>query len=133
MAHIPAPDSVFIPAEKLRSFMESIFITLGLSVENARITTDVLLEADLRGIDTHGVGRLSIYVDSLRSGQQNPNAAPTVSDAPGTRSSTGEREWVRSWRHRQWNRHGKGGGDGIGGIAVRNRATSLSRLFFPYG
>ena len=59
MAHAPAPDSIYIPSESLRSFMERVFAALGVPAEDARITADVLLEADLRGIDSHGIGRLS--------------------------------------------------------------------------
>jgi L-2-hydroxycarboxylate dehydrogenase (NAD+) len=133
MAHIPAPDSVFRPAEKLRSFMESIFITLGLSVENARITTDVLLEADLRGIDTHGVGRLSIYADRLASGKQNPEAPLSiVSEAPGTAlldggAGMGQVVAVRAMEMAVR----KAGDTGIAGIAVRNSSHFGFAGYFP--
>jgi LDH2 family malate/lactate/ureidoglycolate dehydrogenase len=41
---------------------------MGVSPEDARITTDVLVQANLRGIDSHGVARLARYVNGLRDG-----------------------------------------------------------------
>ena len=41
---------------------------MGVSSEDARITADVLVQANLRGIDSHGVARLARYVNGLRDG-----------------------------------------------------------------
>jgi len=41
---------------------------MGILEEDARITADVLVAADLRGIDSHGVARLRRYVNGLRDG-----------------------------------------------------------------
>ncbi len=46
----------------LRSFTENIFLAMGCSIEHARLAADVLLKSDLRGIDSHGVARLTGYV-----------------------------------------------------------------------
>jgi LDH2 family malate/lactate/ureidoglycolate dehydrogenase len=48
--------------EKLRSFTERVFLTMGCSVADAQLAADVLLKSDLRGIDSHGVARLTGYV-----------------------------------------------------------------------
>jgi L-2-hydroxycarboxylate dehydrogenase (NAD+) len=40
----------------------NIFKKIGCSPEDARLATEVLLNADLRGIDSHGIARLSGYV-----------------------------------------------------------------------
>lgn len=48
--------------EKLRTFTESIFKSIGCSDEHAALAADVLIKADLRGIDSHGVARLTGYV-----------------------------------------------------------------------
>jgi len=48
--------------EKLRAFTHSVFIKMGCSEEHAALATDVLIKSDLRGIDSHGVARLSGYV-----------------------------------------------------------------------
>jgi LDH2 family malate/lactate/ureidoglycolate dehydrogenase len=41
---------------------------MDVSGEDARITADVLVQANLRGIDSHGVARLARYVNGLRDG-----------------------------------------------------------------
>src|SRR5215831_14863718 len=60
------------PAEALRAFSERLLALAGLPGEDAALAADVLLAADLRGIDSHGVARLRGYYDVLRSGQVNP-------------------------------------------------------------
>lgn len=50
------------PEDTLRKFTVSIFIKMGCSVEDAELAADVLIKSDLRGIDSHGVARLSGYV-----------------------------------------------------------------------
>jgi LDH2 family malate/lactate/ureidoglycolate dehydrogenase len=52
----------------LREFCVQVFQKMGVPEEDARITTDVLVTADLRGIDSHGVARLRRYVKGLRDG-----------------------------------------------------------------
>lgn len=47
--------------DKLRNFTQSVFKKMGCSDEHATLATDVLIKSDLRGIDSHGVARLSGY------------------------------------------------------------------------
>ena len=56
----------------LRGFCEEVFLRLGVPLDDARITTDVLVTADLRGIDSHGVARLPRYVTGLKAGSIRP-------------------------------------------------------------
>jgi len=56
----------------LRGFCEKVLVKLGVPTEDARITTDVLVVADLRGIDSHGVARLGRYVAGLKEGSMKP-------------------------------------------------------------
>ena len=53
---------MLFPYHSLRVFAENIFLKIGFSQENAQLATKVLLSADLRGIDSHGIARLSGYV-----------------------------------------------------------------------
>lgn len=46
----------------LRDFAYNIFMKMGCSKAHAQLASDVLLQSDLRGIDSHGVARLSGYV-----------------------------------------------------------------------
>jgi len=53
--------SIF-PYNELFSFSKEIFLKIGCSESDAELATNVLLSADLRGIDSHGIARLSGYV-----------------------------------------------------------------------
>src|SRR5687767_10113588 len=48
--------------QQLSEFTQQIFQKIGCPVEEAALAAKVLLSADLRGIDSHGVARLSGYV-----------------------------------------------------------------------
>jgi len=61
-------DEVRVHVEPLRNFCELVFHKMDVPEEDARITTDVLVTADLRGVDSHGVARLRRYVNGLREG-----------------------------------------------------------------
>jgi L-2-hydroxycarboxylate dehydrogenase (NAD+) len=50
------------PYQHLFDFTKSVFIKIGCSNEHADTATNSLLSADLRGIDSHGVARLSGYI-----------------------------------------------------------------------
>ncbi len=57
---------------ELKQFCKEVFMALKLSKADALISAEVLVEADLRGIPSHGVGRLWRYVNGLRTGQMLP-------------------------------------------------------------
>jgi len=61
---------------KLRAFTERVFIKMGCPLADAQLAADVLLRSDLRGIDSHGVARLSGYVRLWE--KQRINATPNV-------------------------------------------------------
>lgn len=48
--------------DQLFSFAKNVFLKIGCNEEDALLATKVLLSADLRGIDSHGIARLSGYV-----------------------------------------------------------------------
>ncbi|SJZ32382.1 Ldh family oxidoreductase [Selenihalanaerobacter shriftii] len=60
----------------LREFAESILQEVGLTEENAKTFADSLMYASLRGIDTHGISRLPIYVKRLEKGIMNSSPRP---------------------------------------------------------
>lgn len=55
-------------ADPLKAFCRRVFEKLGVSPEDAEMTADNLVVADLRGISSHGVARLRRYVNGLRDG-----------------------------------------------------------------
>lgn len=46
----------------LFDFAEQVFLKIGCTPEHAKLATETLISADLRGIDSHGIARLSGYI-----------------------------------------------------------------------
>jgi len=67
-----------ISAERLERWVSRIFRSEGLSDEHAQTVAKVLVWADLRGMDTHGVLRVPHYVRFIRAGDLNPRPAMTT-------------------------------------------------------
>lgn len=61
-------DKVIVQAKPLSAFCVRVFEKLDVPTADAKTTADVLVEADLRGIDSHGVARLRRYVKGLQDG-----------------------------------------------------------------
>jgi LDH2 family malate/lactate/ureidoglycolate dehydrogenase len=77
--------------EKLRNFTHNIFIKMGCSEEHASLATDVLIKADLRGIDSHGVARLSGYIRLWEKQRINPTPnIKIVHETPTTATIDGD-------------------------------------------
>lgn len=56
----------YIPFDYLEHFIIDVFKGIGVPLEDAKICADVLITADKRGIDSHGIGRLKpIYYDRI--------------------------------------------------------------------
>ncbi len=62
--------------EQLYDFTFRVFTVMGCPATDARTAADVLLAADLRGIDSHGIARLTGYVRLWEAGRI--NAVPQV-------------------------------------------------------
>jgi L-2-hydroxycarboxylate dehydrogenase (NAD+) len=63
-----------IAAPALRRFVTEVLLALAVPEDEARIVADVLVSADLRGVESHGVQRLHFYVDDLRQRHASPVA-----------------------------------------------------------
>lgn len=61
-----------VDAEQLRNQVTGIFERLGLPEADARVVAEHLVEADLRGVHSHGVIRVPAYVEACRAGRINP-------------------------------------------------------------
>jgi LDH2 family malate/lactate/ureidoglycolate dehydrogenase len=70
MHHVQAPEA--------RAFVESVLVGNGVSRPNAAIVARCLVEADLRGVDTHGINRIPSYMARIRQGVLDPKASPTL-------------------------------------------------------
>jgi len=65
-----------VPAARLADFAARAFVAAGLPKADAQAVAALMVEADLRGSDTHGVIRLPLYVRRLRGG--GINAKPNI-------------------------------------------------------
>lgn len=70
--HIPPEIEVRVDPAAMRATVEDLFVALGMPEEDAQQSADVLLYADTRGIDSHGVSNmLRVYVQGIRDGRIN--------------------------------------------------------------
>jgi len=67
-----------IPHPALEAFCNAVFQGYGFSPAESRQITDVLLEADLCGIESHGVQRLIRYHKEITQGMVKPDAKPEI-------------------------------------------------------
>lgn len=81
-----------IPAEDLRAQVEAVLTAWGFAAGPARASAQVMVEADLNGIDSHGITMLLYYEGLVRAGALNP--APRVRvlrESPATALMDGDR------------------------------------------
>jgi LDH2 family malate/lactate/ureidoglycolate dehydrogenase len=78
--------------QQLFSFSKNIFLQIGCSEANAATAAKVLLSADLRGVDSHGIARLSGYVRlwEVNRINANPNIS-IVHETPSTATVDGDK------------------------------------------
>ncbi len=95
LKHFQVPDDIAVRVEesKLRAATEAVFKKCGVPEDDARLGADVLMFADLKGVDTHGVSNmLRSYVDGYNSETLNP--APQwsfVKESPTTAVIDGDK------------------------------------------
>ncbi len=88
----PMPENR-IPLDEARRLCEVVFgETMGAPGEVIVAATDVLVDADLRGIGSHGIAVLPYYLDKWQQGQIVPDALPElVSETATTAVFAGNR------------------------------------------
>ncbi len=83
--------AVRLPIERLAEFSARVLEHAGVAQADARQAADVLAASDLRGIDSHGVARLSMYYNMLAKGRINPRPAiRVVRETPSTATVDGD-------------------------------------------
>lgn len=73
-------ESVLISHQSLRDFVSKCLERSNLSPGDAWIVADSLVESNLRGIDSHGVARITHYLNRIRHGSINPRANITFTE-----------------------------------------------------
>lgn len=77
---------VHVHGAPLEAFCVTVFRALGMSQADAKTQSKVLVWANLRGVDSHGVLRISRYADWLQREVMNPRPAMSVvSSTPACR------------------------------------------------
>lgn len=72
-------NDVVVRADELQAFVSAVLRAVDVDEEDAAITADVLVAADLRGHESHGVARLEhFYVRRLQTGRVAARAALTI-------------------------------------------------------
>ncbi|PVH97075.1 Malate/L-lactate dehydrogenase [Periconia macrospinosa] len=61
-----------------RAFVEEVLIGNGVPRDNALIVAKCLVEADLRGVDTHGINRIPSYMARIRQSMLDAKASPSI-------------------------------------------------------
>jgi len=62
----------------LRTHLERMLVALGVPADQAPVITDNLVEADLRGVDSHGSHLMALYFGRVRSGHLRPDTRVTT-------------------------------------------------------
>ena len=130
---------VTVDPGKLTQFSAKILQEAGVPLEDAERTAGMLVAADLRGIDSHGVAHLgSLYIRRIKEGLINPKPHITmVSHAQATAVMDGDRGlgFVVSY-HAMTEALKRAGQTGAGFVSVRNSthcgaASTYSMMALP--
>ena len=116
-------EGVPVPIDALVTFAETILQRLDVSPDDARLTAGILLEADLRGVESHGMAHLvDFYVRRLQRGEIDPRPDTTcVSETLSAATVDGGRGLGFVVGHDAMNRAiAKARETGIGWVSVAN-------------
>lgn len=81
-----------VSADELKDFTKRIFEAVNTPSEQAKLVARRLVDANLNGLDSHGVIRIRQYMDALEAGLLNPQAKPTAEvDTPSYANVNGNR------------------------------------------
>lgn len=128
-----ASDVVRVPVDVVRGFMADVFRAQGVADADAEICAEVLIASDLRGIESHGVGRLKYYYDRIQAGIQFPDAEmEVVKDEGATALVDGHHGMGHPTAYRSMQlAMEKARAYGMGGVAVRNATHFGIAGFYP--
>ena len=66
--NIPEQDAIRLGADTLQRQVVVILQAVNVPDRHAQITAEILTAASLRGVDTHGVGNVTGYVQAIENG-----------------------------------------------------------------
>jgi len=71
---VAATATIRVSPQGLRAFAGACLERVGVPPGSAAVVADNLVEADLRGVESHGVARLAVYLERVAAGLVNPEA-----------------------------------------------------------
>src|SRR5262245_9924299 len=66
------PPKTTVPYQALHTLVYDLFAVRGMATEQARTVANVLVWANLRGVDSHGVSRIPRYLELFDKGEAKP-------------------------------------------------------------
>jgi ureidoglycolate dehydrogenase (NAD+) len=119
--------------EELRAFTRDVFIRVGVSAEDAELEAEVLVWANLRGVDSHGVLRIPWYLELIDKGVMNirPNIQ-VLKETPATLVIDADHALgpvVTTWAMRRV--MAKASDVGIGWAFIRNTTHQGAMGYYP--
>lgn len=77
--HVPEESAIRVDHEAVRSMVVSLLKKVGVPQDDALLASDVMVTADLRGVDSHGVSNmLRSYIRGYNEGTINPDPKWTI-------------------------------------------------------
>ena len=73
----------YFHAQDLTDYAAAMFRSVGMSNEDANLIAGDLVKANLRGVDSHGISRIPMYLERLRQGLVNPRPEVKVTKVAG--------------------------------------------------
>jgi LDH2 family malate/lactate/ureidoglycolate dehydrogenase len=102
-----------LPPAVLERWTTELLAAAGLEGEAAATVSRTLVDASLRGVDSHGVARTPIYLERLRAGGINPRPRPRIEREEGAVALM----------------HGDDGPGQVAGVAATDHSIELARRF----
>ncbi len=124
---------IHLPVQTVYKFMQDVLERSGVPLEDSRICADILITSDRRGIESHGISRLKMYVDRIKKGVQNPiTTINIIRDNPTTAVWDGNHGMghVIGYKAMQTT-ISKARQYGMGSIAVRNSSHYGIAGYYP--
>ncbi|HEV7662829.1 MAG TPA: Ldh family oxidoreductase [Chloroflexota bacterium] len=86
-------EAIIVHSAPLATTVTQLLQQTDMPPEDAALAADVLVRADLRGVDTHGVSNmLRVYIERLKTGMYNPRpTVRTIRESPAT--ATLDSDW----------------------------------------
>ena len=72
------PATITVTADELRSFWEQVLLAVNVPDDAARILASIQVEADLRGVHSHGTRAIIRYIGEIEAGTMDPAAGLTI-------------------------------------------------------